>query len=392
MPSIVIATPSLVPNDAVGNDVLIQKKYLEQSFFKPPVYLYAENIHSSYSQYCISEKEVLDHLSCRSNTLIYHHSVYWPKIDSIIKLAHASVVMKYHNITPDRFFRDYDKLAAYFCAMGRQQTRSLLPLCTGGVLSDSEYNAAEVNEIGEYLPRSFVIPPFVKFEELECEEPCNDLLAALQKNTAIKLLFVGRVAPNKGHRHLVKALARYIELFGNDIELNIVGGKSPGLVDYYLELEELIGSYGIGEHINFLDHLAYDELLAYYQGSDIFLCLSEHEGFCVPILEAQKMSLPVVAVDCGAVKDTLGEGQLCFDDFDYDVLATAINEVCKREGLKQSLIKAGHENILRYDASVTAKRLVDCLYLSKETAAAKRNKERQQGLASGIRLFDEGTI
>ncbi|NIR26507.1 MAG: glycosyltransferase, partial [Gammaproteobacteria bacterium] len=111
------------------------------------------------------------------------------------------------------------------------------------------------------------------------------------------VLFVGRVSPNKGHVHLMNTVLYYRMLFDDNIRLVIAGHVSPHLTKYYAHLLRMARSLGISKNVEFWGKVTTRQLASLYRESDAYLLLSEHEGFCVPILEAQSQGLPVIAYD-----------------------------------------------------------------------------------------------
>ncbi|MFW7378366.1 MAG: glycosyltransferase family 4 protein [Oligoflexus sp.] len=371
MPSIVIATPSLTIHDAVGNDVRIQKEILEQSPDKPSVYIYAEHQHPKLRHLCISEREALEHISDPDNILIYHHSVYWPKIDRFYQIAQCRVFMKYHNITPAQFFKKYDATAYYYCKMGRHQTKCLID--TGihsGFWAASTYNAEELIEAGAPSHKIEVLAPFCNVNDFDNIQPDPDVLKQSDADPEINVLFVGRVVPNKGHTHLLHSIARHIEFYGEQIHLTIVGSMSPGLQSYYEELEQIIQKLNIGSFVSFKNQVSFAALKAYYLRSQVFVCMSEHEGFCVPVLEAQKLGLPIIALDRGAVSDTLGPDQLCYPEPNYDEIAVTIHELSHNHELSSFVKERGYANLKRFNSEVLAQKLEKSIFETTQTYPA----------------------
>lgn len=343
---ILIVTPSLVPHDAVSNDVLQQRGHLTKA--GESVAVYAEHCDPSLRNLIVSFQDIKRLVHIRECVLIYHHSVYWEQGAQLIETAKCRVFMKYHNITPPEFF-SYDPLRKDITTRGRQQTQAFV---SGGkftgFVGDSRYNAQEILDCGADPAKVKVIAPFHCIHDFDGISTNPDLQKRLQIG-AKNVLFVGRVAPNKGHKHLIKTLARYLDFYGPKIHLHIIGGILPGDTPYLKELESLIEETRTADFVFFHDKVNFQDLHTYYKEAQAFLMMSEHEGFCVPILEAQYHRLPLVALARGAVKETMGAEQIVFDDPDYDTFAVALHKVIVENDLRRSLQESGYQNFLKYE-------------------------------------------
>jgi glycosyltransferase involved in cell wall biosynthesis len=171
----------------------------------------------------------------------------------------------------------------------------------------------------------------------------SDLLSNIQ-NGKKHFLTVGRVVPNKGHSHLIQTIRNYVNFFGPEVQLHIIGSLSMQDKRYYYELERLINRFHLGEQIIFHQNVNFDQMHTYYSVCDAFLMMSEHEGFCVPIAEAQFHELPVIALDRGGIAETLGANQLLLKEADYDLFAVALHRITKDQPLKDQLTTTGTQN------------------------------------------------
>ncbi|MEO1923665.1 MAG: glycosyltransferase family 4 protein, partial [Nautiliaceae bacterium] len=292
----VILTPTLVPYDAVSNDVRLQHKVLNEIL---PSYIYTDSYkEDGYSSKYLISKEDLANLT-KEDIIIYHHSVYWEFADKFLFNTKAKIFIKYHNITPPGFFSPYSRVYENVCKMGYDQNKRLKTL-NAVFMADSKYNALE-------FPGAKVVPVFTILEDFNGEIDASFAEKILKND--LNILFVGRFAPNKGHRHLVKTLY-FLKEYGLNPTLHIAGGIDRELISYVDEIKRLIDFYSLSQNVIIYDKLEFKKLLTLYKTSDMFLLMSEHEGFCVPVLESQKSSLPLVAVDRAAVKETAGENQL----------------------------------------------------------------------------------
>jgi len=347
---VAIAYFSIVENDAVGNDILQEYYALDENGYD--VYLYGEDYCPQVKNKFIKKlswQELLQFIKYKNNILIYHHANYWENGEKIIEQANCKILLKYHNVTPSHFFKAYSEEITISCQMGRKQTERLVKTRKIKLyLPDSVFNGEELKSYGASKEKIKPLAPFHKVDDF-CSINLNKDLYHQLKDGKINVLFVGRIAPNKGHKHLIEVMREYVELYDRNIRLNIVGGLDPKLNSYYEELQHLIKKYNLEDVIFFRGRVSFQDLCTYYKTADIFLLMSEHEGFCVPVLEAQFHQVPIVALGRTAVPETIGKEQLVFNEVDYPTFACAIRIVNQDKTIKNFLAEKGVENFLKYN-------------------------------------------
>ena len=167
---------------------------------------------------------------------------------------------------------------------------------------------------------------------------------------------MGRVAPNKCQHDIVGAFAVYRRVFDPEARLTLVGGATSP--HYQQALGRLIAEFGLGDSVEILSGVSDGELLAHWATADVFVCLSEHEGFCVPLLEAMTLGVPVVAYSAGAVPETLDGAGVLLDDKDPLAVAVAVDQVCRPGPARESLVKAGKRRADDFSLENTSKTLL----------------------------------
>ncbi|MFQ5442943.1 MAG: glycosyltransferase family 4 protein [Thermodesulfobacteriota bacterium] len=341
---VVIACPAVVEYDAVGNDVIEEYRCLKEEGIE--AYIYAEKFDDS-SSHLISE-DCLHLLKKKDTVLVYHHAIHWERGLELFKNAACRKVVKYHNITPEHFFLPYSSNIFKNCLLARKQTGELLGAGIDLALFDSHFNALDFLSLGFPPERCRILAPFNRIHEYEKIKSDISVLERLSDGK-VNVLFTGRVAPNKGHRHILYTAYYYKLLFGNNVRFTIVGGKDFLLNGYYRELKELRGSLQIDDIVEMTGTVSYEELKSYYLASHIFLLMSEHEGFCVPVLEAQYFKLPIIAFASSAVKETAGKNQLIYNSIDYETFASSIHTLYNDPGARMYLADEGHKNFQGYE-------------------------------------------
>ena len=336
--------------DAVGHDVIKQRFHLSSIGYS--CFVYTESLAKGFDEFTTISEGFFYFLASRKKTvIIYHHAVYWDQGEKILKKLGLPTIIKYHNITPPSFYKNYDSPSLLVTQNGVKQTARLasLPFIRFFV-SDSRTNQNDLSSLGVRDSILEVIPPFTKI--MSSPTPPSLQMSSVAEHS---ILFVGRVVPNKGIHHLIMVLKWYIQFYDDNIQLNIVGSFSMQSKKYYRELQNLINENRLGANINFKGQVSYSTLNSYYHKSSAFLICSEHEGFCVPILEAQAAGLPILALGRTAISDTIGQNQLVLEKMDYKVFATALRRLLTDSVFRNYLIENGYKNCAQYKEDILAK-------------------------------------
>jgi glycosyltransferase involved in cell wall biosynthesis len=364
MSRIAIASLTISPGDAVSNDALEMQRIL--SAVGHHVGLFSSQwLKKNPATRDLSE--LADFLAGDPRALlIYHHSTGWSAGVDLLRRTTCRRIVRYHNVTPGRFFAGFSPDMVRVCQLGREQLRDLARADCDLYLSDSLYNQGELIDAGAAVARCAVLPPFHHIDRLQAL-PADVKVLDLLDDGRTNLLFVGRRAPNKGHRYLLDAFAVYHEHYDRNSRLLLVGRDDRLLAGYTNLLREQASRLGVLESVIFVDGVSDAELKAYYQRASVFVLASEHEGFCVPLVEAMALRLPIVAYGTTAVPHTLGDGGLIWDEPDPFLLAQSIATVVQDERVRQQLTERGRR---RYQERFTNQRLErDFLHALKTLAA-----------------------
>jgi L-malate glycosyltransferase len=253
---------------------------------------------------------------------IFHFALPSPMTAAFAALNGAKI-LQYHNITPASFFAPYDPGLFRLAALGRQELATL----AGHVdlaLGDSDFNRQELESLG--FERTGVMPIAVNTARIT-EAPPRPALERILCDGLINFLFVGRIVPNKkieDHIRLAEMYKRYIDSHYRFIFV----GRYDGLPRYYSQVRALIAQYEmLPDRFWFTGPVPDEDLAAFYRWSDAYVSLSEHEGFCVPLVEAMAADVPIVAYAAGAVPETLGGAGMLFAPKDLEVAAELLGSV-----------------------------------------------------------------
>lgn len=345
--------------DAIGHDVVAMYRLIQALGGDP---LIGCEWHRGLSPDIVSAQ--VDEIDLDSlSLLIYHHSQYWSAGEALIRRTSCPVLVRYHNVTPAHFFAPYSPLYAAVCAEGRSMTERLLRMRGRHLwIADSHYNKDDLVATGAQPSAIRVVPPFNRVASLL---PLGN--HADYDSKVIDFLFVGRLAPNKGHSHLLRTVRAFVSETGTSARLHIVGYIDGELSDYHADLMYQIALLGLQEQVELLPHCSDIELLRLFRTAHIYLCFSEHEGFCVPVVEAQALGLPIVGSRVTAVGETAGPDQFLAEaprsHEDYSFYAALIDRVIRDERLRSDLILQGERNVrTRFAAESIENEFTEALY------------------------------
>jgi glycosyltransferase involved in cell wall biosynthesis len=330
--------PTLAPRDAVSGHYLRVRATLRAAGYSSDIYAM-----DSRGEVAKEAKPFQTFRGARAGEptwLCYQSSIGSPVAEYVAKRPEPLMV-DYHNITPAIFFDRWEPGVAVYLRAGRRQLRELAPRAELG-FADSAYNAAELDALG--YERTGVVPILFDRNDLhvDVDAATRDRLARGRIEGSSTWLFVGQVAPHKAQHDIVKALATYRRLFDPNARLRLVG--YPLSRSYVEAIEHYIADLGLGDAVELAGSVPDAVLGAYFATSDVYVCLSEHEGFCVPLLEAMHHGLPIVAFAAGAVPETLGGGGLLLSRKDPLTVATAVAHVMD-DATRDALTRAGRERL-----------------------------------------------
>lgn len=321
-PKVIQFVSSLNYGDAVGNDIMAIKKALEEEGYVTAVF--AANIHEKIPfdmAFHISALPVLT----EKDVLIYHLASEDPLAETIKGLP-CKKILRYHNITPPEFFRRYDKKAYIHTLTGLKQVKELKDYIDCG-MTVSEFNKKDLTDMGYQCPIN-VVPILIPFDDYE-READQEVIKKYQDGWK-NIIFVGRIAPNKKVEDILLAYKEYKDRYHARTRLLLVGSyqEEDG---YYKMLTKLIRKHRI-QDVEFTGHISFEAMLAYYRTAHLFVCMSEHEGFCVPLVEAMYFGVPIVAFRSTAVPETLGSAGMLINDKTPAYAAKAIHQMMNRKG------------------------------------------------------------
>ncbi len=293
-----------------------------------------------------------DPAAARADVTIFHFALPSPMTEPFAQLTGAKV-LQYHNITPAAFFAPYDAGLFRLAALGRRELGTLV----GRVdlaLGDSEFNRQELEALG--FTRTGVLPIAVDTDRIT-SAPRRPALERILGDGLINVLFVGRIAPNKkieDHIRLAELYKRNVDSYYRFIFV----GRYDGVPRYYAQIRALITEFQmLPDRFWFTGPVPDEDLAAFYRWADAYVSLSEHEGFCVPLVEAMAADVPVVAYAAGAVPETLGGAGLLFEPKDLELAAELLGTVVYDRDVRARVLQGQRTRLQHFGPASIRQRL-----------------------------------
>jgi len=337
--------------DAIGNYALELQSIFKELGYKSHIYAIDEHICAKSKALSFSHLKHRE-VSQKTNILIYHFSLGSQATDYFINTPDKKILI-YHNITPAKFFRSLDNQTANFLSQGRKELNQLASYANLA-LGVSEYNRQELEEAK--FKNTAVIPLILSQAYLETE-PSKKILKL--KNKEKIFLSVGRIAPNKKIEDIIKFFYFYKKTIDSQAKLFIVGGFER-MGKYYRYLKSLLIELDLID-VTFAGHVSLKDLLAYYSISDAFICMSEHEGFCIPLLEAMYFKIPVFAFSACAIPETLENSGIIIYEKKFRQVAELVNNILSHDTLKEKIIKKQSQRVKNFNRETLKQKLIAIL-------------------------------
>jgi len=330
---------SLGYGDAIGNSVLGIRRVLRDAGFDSRIYVETADprLEDQTSDYRDMVDEVED------GDLLLHHFPLGSRASRVAYALPCRMMLMYHNITPPEYFVGVHPWLVRQCYHGRRELgayASRVALAAGA----SEFNRRELEALG--FPNTAVLPVVPDFSHLG-GIPDQRVLDAFDDDRT-NILFVGRMIPNKRPDQLIRFFHSYQSLVNPDSRL-LLAGSSAQFEHYRASLQYLAAGLGVRD-IHFLGQVSNEELTALYDVADLYLCASEHEGFCVPLVEAFYKRVPVLAYAATAVPATMDGGGVLFETTNPVEVAVTMAAMLANEATEDRILATQDEALARLRA------------------------------------------
>ena len=326
--------------DAISNEAIVMRGIFRSWGFESEIFSEAKRILpelrgdakdvSAYRAVCKPDDIALLHLSVGSD------------VNDVFAQLPCRKAILYHNITPAEYFAGIQDQIARVLARGREQAKRLAGTAQV-VMADSSFNAGELREWG--YPEGRVLPLVLDLQRLR--QHANRYTRDKYDDDLVNIVFVGRCAPNKRIEDCLSAFyyfQKYIEPNSRFIHV----GSYAGTEQYHALLLTLMRDMQL-KNVDLVGTMRQDELNAVYRASKLFLCMSEHEGFCIPLIEAMAHDVPVLAYSAAAVPETLDGAGVLFREKRLDLVAVMMGRLTKDQPFRNAVIQGQRERLARYE-------------------------------------------
>ena len=330
--------------DAISTEVLSLKRCFQEMGFKSEIY--AINVHPLLKGQALDYRDFPHDFT---GEVVFHFSLGSPLSELYENLTTASRTMIFHNLTSPCWFEGVNPRIVRDLKDGQKQLPEMCKI-SDRVVADSPFNARELAELG------------FKAEVLELAideqkwgvEPNAGIAQLIANDPSLHIVHTGRLAPNKCIEDIIKTFYFLHHKINRQSKLWLVGIDIDTEL-YSFSLKRMVDEFDLTDSVNFVGCLADSELKALYQNADVYMCMSEHEGFCLPVIEAMYFGLPVIAFASTALPETVGTGGILVKEKRHPYMAELIQKIYEDEAFRNNLKTAGRERIKHFTLERFAK-------------------------------------
>jgi glycosyltransferase involved in cell wall biosynthesis len=346
--------PTLNPFDATGSHTLLLRDILRQAGWRSEIF--AEAIHDDLAHEATKYWHYPEQ-AAEGDIAIYQFSTS-SAVAGFLAEREQPLILDFHNFTGPELFHGWEPRTEERAARAIEELALLAPRAALG-MADSTFNEQALRRAG--CRRTAVVPVLVDYQRVQAAP--DPFVAAelhrLKASGGAALLFVGRIVPSKAQHELVQALWVFRQSYDPAARLHLVGGTSS--FEYLKALREYIDDLGLSGAVRIVGQVSDAALAAYFEAADLYLSLSVHEGFGVPLVEAMTAGVPVVARRAGAIAETAADGALLLESTDHAYVAAAVHRVLGDGALRQHLVEAGRARVAALGADSVGDRLVEAV-------------------------------
>lgn len=325
--------------DGVSNDVIHLHEMLDELQVDNMIYSkwWNEKVkeYTNDIEQCHPQKDDL---------VIYHFSGKSHILEFVTSFP-CKVIIRYHNVTPPHFFKSSNPEGYKSCTEGLDQV-SFIAKTFPYIWGDSQFNCNDMISYGAKPEHMRVLPIFMDLDRLE-SAPIDKKLDASLKQGEDYILFVGRVAPNKCFEDILEIFECYHRFHDATSKLILVGNDACDQ-GYTQKIKKKLNQLSCKQNVIFTGKVSDTQLYTYYRNASAFVCMSEHEGFCIPLLEAMYFQIPVVGYNSCAIPDTMGKSGVLMYKKDPAQIASLLHEIQTDVELRSSILTAQRRNVQHY--------------------------------------------
>ncbi len=344
----------MTSGDATSNHILEINKRLKKWGFETNIF--AQYVTPELKKHVRPLPEIRPFLAQKEDILIYHYGIFHYSA-YLYLTAQCRRVLIYHNITPAHLYAKWDKYNQNNCRLGRLLLKQLIQ--TDLAIGVSNFNRQELIDIGFTAAKTAVVPIFLPVDTWQSLPADTTLQATLRDQNKTNWLSVGRLAPNKALEDIIRLFHVYKNQMNPQAHLYLVGSQSITL--YVAALKELVAALDLSAHVSFPGRVSDQQLKTYYQNSHLFISASQHEGFCVPLIESMFFGLPILARKATAVPETLGQAGILFNRLGHLEVAQMAHLMLTDPALRQQIIATQQQRLQAFLPEAVEARLQEAL-------------------------------
>ncbi len=339
MPAIHQFVAGYTSGDAISNEAVVFRDIFRSWGFSSEIFSEARCVQKA------ARKRVQD-VSCYADTsdlndIVLLHLSIGSRVNETFKNLNCKKAILYHNVTPAHYFEIVNKQTAGVLQLGREQVAALANTATVN-MACSHFNASELKDLGyrdiAILPLVLNLSLLTRTIDSRTQKKLNDG----RKN----ILFVGRCTPNKKIEDVLRVFAYYQKTIEPKSRLIHVGSHA-GAERYFSLLTSMVKDLDL-KQVHFAGAVSQPELNAYYASADAFLCMSEHEGFCIPLIESMLHEVPILAHASAAIPETLDGSGILLQERRFDLAAELLAQLVQNPQLRDAIVKQQTERLDRY--------------------------------------------
>lgn len=339
MPAIHQLVAGFTRGDAISNEAVAMRAIFRSWGFESRIFSEPRHIHPDLRHEASDVRQCV--LECRPDDIALLHLSIGTTVNEVFATLPCRRAILYHNVTPPHFFQVVQPKIAFDLAKGLKQVRALAGAAEVN-MADSRFNATEIEALGYRDVR--VLPLILNRTDLNA--PPDRRVLRQMRDGKTNVIFVGRCAPNKRIEDALAAFSIFQKSVMPESRFIHIGSYS-GTERYQRLLVSVSRDLRI-RNVLFAGAVPQAELNAYYRSAHIFLCMSEHEGFCIPLLESMWNGVPVVAYAAAAVPETLDGAGCLVRRKEYPMIAELMGRLVRDPALRSSVIEHQRLRVRRH--------------------------------------------
>lgn len=340
--------PGISYGDAISNQALQLQVIIRSWGITSEIYSVSRHINPRMQKYCHDYRQHQERNN-RENVAILHFSIA-SEINHYFRSLPDKKIVIYHNITPPIYFQAINKRIASELESGRKELTSFSDV-PDMAFAVSEYNRCELEKLG--FKKTAVLSLTLDKNKFS-RKPNPRIIEEIGKS-CINFIFVGRFVPNKKFDDVILVFNHYNKHINSNSRLFLIGSYA-GTETYHHYLRSLILQLRLRSAF-IVGHVNLDDLLAFYKLADIFLCMSEHEGFCMPLLESMYFDIPIIAYAKAAIPETLGDAGILVKRKKYDEIAEMAHLLVEDHALRERVVERQRERLEYFSTQLVEEKL-----------------------------------